>query len=93
VNAWVRKDWRSGVNAAFGARFAGEQFANSSNTRLLDSYTVFSGAVGYRTREWDWQVHAENLFGNDDYFLPGHFSNIVFPGPPINVTTTIRLRY
>ena len=82
-----------GFNAAFGARHVGEQFANNGNTLTVDDYTIFSGAVGFRTSRWDWTVNADNLFNNDDYFLPGHFSNLGFPGPPINVTTTVRLRW
>ena len=38
-------------------------------------------------------MNAENLFNNDDYFLPGHFGNNAFPGQPINVTTTVRLKW
>jgi iron complex outermembrane receptor protein len=93
VNAWVRKDFASGFHAAFGARHVGEQFANNANTQTLERYTIFSGAFGYRTNRWEWQVNAENLFDKGDYFTPGHFSNLVFPGQPINVTTTLRLKY
>jgi len=93
LNAWIRKDFESGFNAAFGARYVGEQFANTGNTVRLDDYAIFSGAIGFRTPRWEWSLNAENLFDKEDYFLPGHFSNIVFPGQPINVTTTLRLRY
>jgi iron complex outermembrane receptor protein len=93
ANAWLRKDWAGGFNAAFGARYLGEQFANNTNTSQLDGYTIFSGAVGYRTDRWEWSLNAENLFNKEDYFLPGHFSNLVFPGQPINVTSSIRLRW
>jgi len=93
ANVWLRKDWASGVNASFGARYLGEQFANNTNTVKLDGYAIFSGAVGYRADRWEWLLNAENLFNKERYFLPGHFSNQVFPGQPINVTTTIRLRF
>jgi iron complex outermembrane recepter protein len=93
TNLWVRKDFSSGLNAAFGIRHVGEQFVNDSNSVSLDPYTIFSGAVGYRTNRWEWTLNAENLFNNDDYFLPGHFSNLVFPGQPINVSSTIRFRF
>jgi TonB-dependent siderophore receptor len=92
VNVWLRKDWTSGFHAAIGARYLGEQFLNDSNTRLLDGYTIFSGAVGFRAERWEWSLNADNLFNKERYFLPGHFSNLVFPGQPINVTSTIRLR-
>ena len=93
VNAWLRKDFASGFNAAFGARYVGEQFVNTANTTRLDGYTIFAGAIGYRTSGWEWSLNAENLFDKEDYFLPGHFSNLVFPGPPINVTSTVRFRF
>ena len=93
VNLWVRKDFQRGFNAAFGARFVGEQFVNDSNSVNLDSYTIFSGAIGYRTDRWEWTLNAENLFNKTDYFLPGHFSNNAFPGQPINVNSTIRFKF
>ena len=93
VNLWLRKDFRGGFNAGFGLRYLAEQWGNNTNTQRLDDYTIFSGAFGYRTRGWDWTVNAENLFDNDDYFLPGHFGNLVFPGQPINVSSTIRFRF
>jgi TonB-dependent siderophore receptor len=93
ANAWLRKDWASGLNAAFGARYVGQQFADDSNSVRLAGYTIFSGAVGYRTDRWEGSLNAENLFNRDDYFLSGHFSNLAFPGQPINVTSTIRLKF
>jgi hypothetical protein len=49
TNLWVRKDFSSGFNAAFGIRHVGEQFVNDSN--------------------------------------------LVFPGQPINVSSTIRFKF
>ncbi len=89
VNMWLRKDFAGRFNAGFGLRYLAAQFGNNANTERLDDYTIFSGAVGYRTPGWDWTINAENLFNNDNYFLPGHFGNNAFPGQPINVTTTI----
>ena len=93
ANVWVRKDWSSGLNAAFGMRWVGAQFADDENTTQLDGYGIASAAVGYRADRWEWSMNVDNLFDNDDYFLPGHFSNLVFPGQPISVTTAIRLKY
>ena len=93
ANVWLRKDWASGFNASIGFRYVGSQFANDKNTTRIGGYTIFSGAVGYRTDRWDWSMNAENLFNRERYFLTGHFSNLVFPGQPINVFTTVRLRF
>lgn len=94
ANAWLRKDFASGFNASIGMRYIGSQFSNNNNTTRIGGFTVFSGAVGYRAeRLWEWSLNAENLFNRKRYFLPGHFSNLVFPGQPINVSTTVRLRF
>ena len=42
-----------------------------------------SGAVGIACRPLGVALNADNLFNKEDYFLPGHFSNLVFPGQPI----------
>jgi iron complex outermembrane receptor protein len=93
ANAWLRKDFESGFNASIGARYVGSQFANDSNTTRLGGYTLLSGAVGYRTERWEWSMNADNLLDREGYFLPGHFSNLVFPGQPISLSSSIRVRY
>jgi iron complex outermembrane receptor protein len=93
LNLWLRRDWSSGFNASIGARYLGEQFVDDTNGVQIAGYTLVSGAVGYRANRWEWLLNADNLFNKERYFLPGHFSNLVFPGQPINVTSTIRLRF
>jgi len=93
ANVWLRKDWESGLNASIGARYLGSQFVDDSNSKQLDGYAIFAGAVGYRAEGWEWLLNADNLFNKERYFLPGLFSNQVYPGQPINVTSTIRLRF
>ncbi len=92
-NAWLRKEWRSGMNAALGFRLVGRQFANDANSLRIGGYTTFSGAVGYRAERWEWSLNAENLFNRQRYFLPGQFGSNIFPGAPINVSSSIRLRF
>ena len=92
-NAWLRKEWRSGFNAALGIRYVGTQFANDANTLRIGGYNTLSGAVGYRAERWEWSMNAENLFNRQRYFMPGQFGSIIFPGAPINVSSTIRLRF
>lgn len=93
ANVWLRKDWASGLNASIGARYLGSQFVNDSNSVQLDGYAIFAGAVGYRADRWEWSLNADNLFNKERYFLPGLFSNQVYPGQPINVNSTIRLKF
>ena len=93
ANGWLRKDFESGFNAGVGARYVGSQYANNANTTRIGGYTLVSGAVGYRADGWEWSMNAENLLNRERYFLPGHFSNQVFPGQPISLSSTIRVRF
>ena len=93
ANAWLRKEWKSGFNAAIGTRYIGAQFATNANDVRIGGWNTLSGAVGLRRDRWEWTLNADNLFNRQRYFLPGQFDNIVFPGAPINVSSSIRLRF
>lgn len=93
ANAWLHKEWRSGFSASLGTRYVGPQFVANNNRVRLGGYNTLSGAVSLRRERWEWSLNADNLFNRDRYFIPGQFDNIVFPGAPINVSSTIRLRF
>ena len=93
ANAWLRKEWSSGFSAALGTRYVGPQFANNADSIRIGGYNTLSGAVSLRRDRWEWSLNADNLFNRERYFIPGHFDNIVFPGSPINVSSSIRLRF
>ena len=94
VNVWLRKDFPGGFNAGVRAPLLWR--AVRQQRQYTDAWTTTRSSrapSAIRTSRWDWTVNADNLFNNDDYFLPGHFANTRFPGQPINVTTTVRLRW
>lgn len=93
TNAWLRKDWESGVFVSAGMRYLGPQFANNSNTIRLGGFTVFSGAAGYRQRNWEWALNADNLSDRARYFTGSDFAGVVYPGPPLAAYATVRLRF
>jgi outer membrane receptor protein involved in Fe transport len=93
ANAWLRKEWRSGFGASLGARYVGKQFVNDSNATRIGGYTTLSAAVNYRRERWEWALNVENLFNRERYFLPGHFANLIFPGAPINASSSLRWRF
>ena len=70
----------------------GPMFTNDDNTTRLGGWTTFAAAVGVRRGQWDWNVNVENLFNRERYFTGSDYSDQIYPGPPINVFTTIRLR-
>ncbi|MEO5924847.1 MAG: TonB-dependent receptor [Bryobacteraceae bacterium] len=93
ANAWLTKTWRSGWTASAGARYLGPMFTNNANTIRLGGWTTFSGSVSYRRGIWEYQVNAENLLNRNRYFTGSDYQNQVYPGAPINVFGTIRLRF
>jgi iron complex outermembrane receptor protein len=93
ANAWLHKSWGSGIYASLGARYMGPMYTNDDNTVTLGGWTTFGGAFGVRHGLWDWSVNAENLFNRKRYFTGSDYSNQVYPGAPINVFTTFRVRF
>jgi iron complex outermembrane recepter protein len=93
ANVWLTKSWRQGFSASIGARYLGSMFTNNENTILLGGWTTFSGAVSYRHSFWEASLNAENLFNRQRYFLGADYSDQVYPGAPINVFATLRMRF
>jgi iron complex outermembrane receptor protein len=93
ANAWLYKTWSSGFSAGLGARYVGPMFTDNENTVRIAGWTTVGGSVGYRRDWWEWSLNAENLFNRERYFTPSDYTNQVYPGPPINVFSTIRFRF
>jgi len=93
LNVWLHKTWASGFTAGIGMRYLGPMFTNNTNTILLGGWTTFTGSVGYRRKSWEWNLNAENLLNRERYFLGSDYSNQVYPGAPINVFASARLRW
>ncbi|WP_031496764.1 TonB-dependent receptor [Bryobacter aggregatus] len=93
-NVWLTKQWGS-FYTSLGARYMGPVFLNDTNTARLGGWTRLGGAVGYRRKFYDWSLNAENLFNRQRYIVSTLGSNgaQLFPGSPINIFTTIRLRF
>lgn len=92
-NAWLTKSWNSGFTASLGSRNLSPMFTNNDNTVRMGGWTTFGGSVGYRRDMWEFQLNAENLFNRQRYFTGSDFSNQLYPGAPINVFATVRVRF
>lgn len=92
TNFWLTKAWLNGITASVGQRYLSSMFvdnANTQNTRL-GGYTTFSGAISYRRANYQIGLNADNLLGRDRYFLAGINDNQIYPGPPLNVSASLR---
>lgn len=93
VNSWLSKSWQSGFSASIGVRYLSSMFTNNSNTVDLGGWTTFAGSASYRHGKMEYAVNAENLFNRGRYFMGSDYSGQVYPGQPINVFGTIRVRF
>jgi iron complex outermembrane receptor protein len=93
VNSWFTQGWGPNVTTSLGVRYVGPMFTNNENTVRLGGWTTMNAALGFRQGHWEWTINAENLLNRKRYFLPSDYSNQVYPGPRINVFSTIRFRF
>jgi outer membrane receptor protein involved in Fe transport len=68
-------------------------YADNANLFPLGGYTLFNGRAGYTRGRYDWSVNAENLFNRKKYFTSAINSTQVYPGSPINMFATFRIRF
>jgi len=61
---------------------------------MVSAFRNVSGvSATVRYGMYEWSINAENLFNRRRYFTASDYDNQIYPGPPINLFTTIRLRF
>ena len=93
ANVWLTKFWKTGWSSSIGSRYMGQVFLDNNNTVPIGGWTTFRGSVGYRLRNWDWTVNAENLLNRQRYVIANLGNTQLYPGPPINVFATVRVHF
>jgi iron complex outermembrane receptor protein len=90
-NLWTAYDWPSGVGLSVGVRALSSQFADRDNVLALDGYGLLNLAVRYAREPLEYAVNVNNLTGTD-YFVSTLYDTQMYPGEPINVLGTVRIR-
>ncbi len=93
ANLWLTKLWNSGWDAGLGVRYVSRMYADNANQYSLNSYTLVNGRVGYARGRYEWSATAENLLNRRKYFTSAIYSSQVYPGSPINVFGSFRIRF
>ena len=93
ANVWLTKMWTQRFVTSIGMTYLGPMFTNFTNTIKVGGWTTFSGSASYRFSKFEWSVTANNLFNRQRYFTGSDYEDQVYPGSPINVFTTLRLRF
>jgi len=90
-NVWTGYDWTNGFGLNVGARALSSQFGDRSNVYRIPGYGLLNGALRYRRGLVDYALNINNLT-NTDYYASTLYDMQVYPGEPINVMGTVRIR-
>ena len=90
-SAWTAFDWQNGFGVNVGARYYGDTFADNGNVFRIDGYGVLNLGLRYRRGAFEYAVNINNVT-DTDYFIAHQDYAQVYPGQPINVLGTVRIR-
>jgi len=90
-NVWTGYEWKNGFGVNVGGRYFGNVFADSANEFEVNGYGLINLAARYRRGPLEFALNVNNLT-DTEYFIP-HLDYLqVYPGAPVNVMGTIRVR-
>jgi iron complex outermembrane receptor protein len=90
-NLWTGYEWPNGLGVNVGARYAGATFADNENVFEVDGYGLLNLGVRYSRGAVEYALNINNVTSTD-YFVPHQDYAQVYPGDPVNVLGTIRIR-
>jgi iron complex outermembrane receptor protein len=91
-NVWTAYDWANGVGINVGARALSSQFGDRFNVLKLDGYGMLNAAVRYTRGPLEYAININNLT-DTEYIASTLYDTQVYPGEPINVLGTVRVRF
>jgi outer membrane receptor for ferric coprogen and ferric-rhodotorulic acid len=89
---WTAYDWPNGFGINVGARAQSKVLIDRDNTLTFDGYGVLNAGARYRHGAFEYAVNVNNLT-DTDYFASVLYDTQLYPGEPINVLGTVRVRF
>jgi iron complex outermembrane receptor protein len=89
---WTAYDWPSGFGINVGARAQSKVFIDRDNLLTFDGYGVLNAGARYRRGAVEYAVNVNNLT-DTNYFASVLYDTQLYPGEPINVLGTVRIRF
>ena len=90
-SVWTGYDWPNGVGVNLGVRSQSKVFIDRTNTLTFDGYGVVNVGARYRRGSIEYALNINNLT-DTEYFSSVLYDTQLYPGEPINVLGTIRVR-
>jgi iron complex outermembrane receptor protein len=89
---WTAYDWPNGFGMNVGARAQSRVFIDNANTLTFDGYGILNVGARYRHGAVEYAVNVNNL-ADTNYFASVLYDTQLYPGEPINVLGTVRVRF
>ena len=95
ARVWGTYEFPKGFGASAGVHHVARRAADQFNYFFMDGYTIVDAAVYYRRSNMEYQVNFKNIGNRKNYFVSSIIwnGNQLYPGPPIDVSATIRFRF
>lgn len=90
-NLWTAYEWPNGLGVNVGTRYFGSVFAQDANELELDAYGLLNLGVRYRRGRLEYALNVNNVT-DTEYFSSVLYDTQVYPGDPVNVLGTVRVR-
>jgi outer membrane receptor for ferric coprogen and ferric-rhodotorulic acid len=88
---WTAYDWPNGFGINVGARAQSKVFIDRNNTLTFDGYTVLNVGARYQRGNVEYSLNVNNIT-DTEYFASVLYDWQLYPGEPINVLGTVRIR-
>jgi iron complex outermembrane recepter protein len=92
LSIWTAYDWPNGFGINAGARAQSKVFIDRTNTLTFDGYGLLNVGARYRRGSVEYAVNVNNLT-DTEYFASVLYDTQLYPGEPINVLGTVRIRF
>ncbi len=90
-NLWTGYQWLNGLAVNVGARYVGATFADNDNAFEVEGYGLLNLGIRYRRGVVEYGLNINNVT-DTEYFVPHQDYAQVYPGNPVNVLGTVRIR-
>jgi iron complex outermembrane receptor protein len=91
-SVWTAYDWANGFGINVGARAQSKVFIDRTNTLTFDGYGLLNVGARYRRGSVEYALNVNNLT-DTEYFASVLYDTQLYPGEPINVLGTVRIRF
>ena len=91
-NVWTAYDWPNGVGVNVGVRAQSKMFIDRDNQFTIDGYGLLNLGVRYLRGPFEYALNINNVTSTD-YFASVLYDSQLYPGDPVNVLGTVRIRF